>query len=1088
MGLILLPSVSFAHSGETTVSTVVRTIVPAPVVKKYEAEKSSPNLTVLKLGVKDSAVALLQGFLQNNGYNPGVIDGHFGRTTQKALIDFQKDSAGQLKADGVAGPATLKYIETFSQQNRLALSTNTTTNTNSQNPTVKIQIPSLPNKVLANALVAPSLTPISETNLIAESSKNSAKPKLVTKSGFTNAGIFVTANNLNVSTQTNPNLNTNFSDGTAKATAKYVCGTKDGVKSCFVVTLEEAAQIEAGTLDVDAVLLAKTGGNQSGSCPSFFVDENGTPGVTDQSWWNQAGCEQGSLNLALSGENVCLDGILYSQKTGLATGGTCSDGLVSQSKTNLDRGTETCMVGTKYNPLTGALCGSVAKSDIYIEQPPLICATGANYNPYTGVRCKPGSKIEADSFANTLAGYAVRNLRSVNKGESSASAQIVQRVLSNMGFLDPKYQTGFVGDITENAVKQFQQKVGVTPDGKISGQTVSFIKAALVSEPELKSLPKATVAISANQSASKVMNVLSKYPDGLYSALSGQVVNSGAATGIETNNNVQNIASLNPADGGVGTANDIGQVYCRRITTTTVGPNLYTVRAYIGTDKLFWVDGATPTLKYTIPGNSGPFPTLKLLAGAGRSGLYFTYSTKSSDGIPLAAYPSGLHQENTNITFEVTGTDKIFTLSSDGKKKYSFDWSKLNDANIPTCTMPSYGNGFIGVIGPDGKVKQVTGGGSVINPGGSTPVSQCADGIDNDNDGKVDYPTDGGCTSLADNTENSEGSGGGGTPAQCADNIDNDGDGKKDFPTDPGCISATDNTENSDAVGGGGSSGTIQDGLNSTFDEAGTPCPTADPCHFWHCPSGANGQISNCQDWRPLRWAGSLPINFMVESNLTSPLFISALDNVISDLNLLPNVKFTVTNGNGNCNGYFDQPRIPVCQGNYGGNWLGVASMAPDFDNRLIRSGSVKLNTSHMSTDPNSDLARAWANTVICQEILHVTGILHNDTPFNVLKKTCMDYYTTPWENQHPNGFDAEILGIIYTSSLNSQKGSSSLSNSAKNQITQMMNSIDMKDRKTWGIPTESSDGKVITHYEKSITVDGKKYSLSQHFFPVPPQ
>ena len=1092
LSLLVLPGLVFGHSGKTVVSTVTRTVVPAPVVKKYEPEKASPTLTVLKLGVKDPAVALLQGFLKNEGYEVGVIDGHFGKATEKALKEFQKTSFGQLKADGVAGPATLKYIENFSQSNKtqLANNSNTVATTNTQTQ-VKVQIPSLPNKVLAQALVAPSLIPVSETNAVSETNKTTAKPKLLTKNGFANAGVFVTANNLNV-TNTSANLNSNFSSGIAgQATGKYVCGTKDGVQSCFVVSLEEAAQIEAGTLDVDQVLLAKTGGNQSGTCPSFFVNENGTPGVTDQSWWNTEGCEQSNINVALSGENVCLDGKLYNQATGLATGATCTDGLVSQSKTNLDRGAETCMTGTKYNPLTGALCGQVAVNSIYIEQPPLICATGANYNPYTGVQCKPGLRVETDSFANTLAGYAVRNLKPVNKEETSANAQIVQRVLSNMGFLDPKYQTGFSGDITENAVKQFQQKVGVTADGKLSGQTLSYIKAALVSEPELKSLPKAKTTVSSTQSANKVLNVLSQYPDGLYSALSGTQVNTPVSVPLSGPTETQGFAALNPIDGGAGTASDIGSVYCRRITSTQVGPNMYTVRAYIGTDKLFWVDGGTPTLKYQIPGQTGPFPTLKILAGAGRSALYFTYSTKSADGIPFGAYPSLQHQQNGGITFEINGTDKIFTLSPDGKKKYSFDWNKLNDPSLPTCTMPSYGNGFIGIIGPDGKVKQVTGGSIAGNSNGgngsSGPASQCADGVDNDNDGKVDYPTDPGCSSSADNTENSEGSGSGNgnnPPAQCADNIDNDGDGKKDFPSDPGCISATDNTENSDTVGGG--NGGIQDGLNSTFDEAGTPCPTADPCHYWHCPSNASGQISNCQDWRPLRWAGPLPISFSVESNLTSPLFIQALEDVVADLNLLPNLHFTITSGNGNCNGYIDQKRIPVCQGNYGGGWLGVASMAPDFNNRLIRSGSVKLNTTHMSTDPNSALAKAWANTVICQEILHVTGILHNDTPFNVLKKTCMDYYTTPWDNQRPNGFDAEVLGIIYNAS--SQQSLPPSSSSFNSQMTQLLNSVDMKDRKTWGIPTESSDGKVITHYEKSITVGGKKYSLSQHFFPVPPQ
>ncbi len=67
------------------------------------------------------------------------------------------------------------------------------------------------------------------------------------------------------------------------------------------------------------------------------------------------------------------------------------------------------------------------------------------------------------------------------------------------------------------------------------------------------------------------------------------------------------------------------------------------------------------------------------------------------------------------------------------------------------------------------------------------PPKQCADGIDNDGDGKVDYPLDPGCTDASDDDETD--------PKQCADGIDNDGDGKIDYPTDPGCSSVNDNDE-----------------------------------------------------------------------------------------------------------------------------------------------------------------------------------------------------------------------------------------------------------------------------------------------------
>jgi len=1092
LGFMFVPFIPSAHADTSVTSTVQRTIVPAQVIKNYQPEKASSTLTVLKFGVQDPTVLLLQGVLWNRGYNPGAIDGSYGRMTEKAVKALQRDSAGELAVDGVAGPQTLKYIESLPlvTNSELAIfNTNTNTNVSSTNaqPT-KVKIPSLPNKVLARALTAPSLVPIEQT--IAGKTVTS-KPKL-TKSGFSNAGIFVMAsNNLNVSTGTQSNLNTNFSSGTGTANSKYVCGTKNGVQNCFVVTLEEAAQIEAGTLDLDQVLASKSGGNgQSGDCPSFYVDQEGNPGITDESWWGAEGCEESNINLALSGENVCLDGLLFNQKTGRATGGTCTDGLVSKTKTNLDRGAETCLVGTKYNPITGALCGNTLNTPMYVEQPPLICATGAKYNPFTGVACKPGSEIKPDSFANTLAGYAIRNLGSVVKGDKGGDANIVQRVLANYGFLEPKYQTGFSGDITQAAVLNFQKSLGLKETGQVTGETLSYMKAAIVADPNLKNLTKVEQNVTKAQSAEKITNLLTKYPGG--ADVSTQTVDTSVSSATPPSITPTSFALLNPTTGTDG-PDTVGEVSCRRITSTQWAPgNYFHVRGYIGTNKLFYIPSNTtavnmPKLKYTIPSETGPYPEMKLLAGSGLSGLYFSYVTKTGDGIPAGAYPSLYHQENKDIVFEVTGTDKIFTLSEDGKTRFSFDWTKLNDPDLPTCAMPQYGNGFIGIIRPDGTVGGITGG----NTGGGTPppVPQCMDGIDNDGDGKIDFPADPGCTSPGDNTENTDGGGGGGT-ALCADGIDNDGDGKIDFPADPGCTSLTDNSESSDGGGSGG--GVIQDGSTSTFDEAGAPCPTSAPCHFWHCPSDNTGQITQCNNWTPLRWGGSLPIEFVVENNFTSPIFLNALDKVIDDLNLLPNIHFTVVPGNGNCEGvYAPYKHIPVCEAFVGQvGWSGVASMVPDFNNRRILTGDVMLNKTYLSTDNSSDHAKATANLVICQEILHVTGILHNDTPFSVLKKTCMDYYTAPWENQHPNGFDAELLEIIYgsTSGGNGQKPEPVMSANFTNKLKQVVDSIKVKDLTTWGVPTESTDGKIITHYEKSFVVDGKTYSVSKHLYPIPPQ
>jgi|GEM_PF-2035409 len=65
----------------------------------------------------------------------------------------------------------------------------------------------------------------------------------------------------------------------------------------------------------------------------------------------------------------------------------------------------------------------------------------------------------------------------------------------------------------------------------------------------------------------------------------------------------------------------------------------------------------------------------------------------------------------------------------------------------------------------------------------------CSDDIDNDGDGKVDFPADPGCASTEDSSEIDA------LKPACSDDIDNDGDGLVDFPEDPGCVNEADSAE-----------------------------------------------------------------------------------------------------------------------------------------------------------------------------------------------------------------------------------------------------------------------------------------------------
>lgn len=80
---------------------------------------------------------------------------------------------------------------------------------------------------------------------------------------------------------------------------------------------------------------------------------------------------------------------------------------------------------------------------------------------------------------------------------------------------------------------------------------------------------------------------------------------------------------------------------------------------------------------------------------------------------------------------------------------------------------------------------------------------QCSDGVDNDNDGKTDFPNDPGCLNANQNSETDDCPTGPNCP-QCGNGADDDHDGKTDYPMDPDCQSASDTNEqgvNFDACG-----------------------------------------------------------------------------------------------------------------------------------------------------------------------------------------------------------------------------------------------------------------------------------------------
>ncbi len=132
-------------------------------------------------------------------------------------------------------------------------------------------------------------------------------------------------------------------------------------------------------------------------------------------------------------------------------------------------------------------------------------------------------------------------------------------------------------------------------------------------------------------------------------------------------------------------------------------------------------------------------------------------------------------------------------------------------------------------------------------------VHTCSDGIDNDENGRTDYPDDPGCSFAGDDAEDAD-CPGPSCPA-CGNGVDDDGDGRIDFPADTDCMSASQFVETTftcendlDDDGDG-----LVDGVDpgcfdpSTDDSEVDTCPEGPGCPV--CSDGIDNDGDGLIDW-----------------------------------------------------------------------------------------------------------------------------------------------------------------------------------------------------------------------------------------------
>lgn len=120
------------------------------------------------------------------------------------------------------------------------------------------------------------------------------------------------------------------------------------------------------------------------------------------------------------------------------------------------------------------------------------------------------------------------------------------------------------------------------------------------------------------------------------------------------------------------------------------------------------------------------------------------------------------------------------------------------------------------------------------HPYDRSETPDCADGLDNDFDGLIDFPSDTDCTSASDETETED----------CSDEFDNDGDGSVDL-ADVGCSNPLDLTEELDCADGVDNDG---DGLVDAGSDPG--CKDAlQAFENPQCDDGADNDGDGLVDW-----------------------------------------------------------------------------------------------------------------------------------------------------------------------------------------------------------------------------------------------
>jgi hypothetical protein len=170
-------------------------------------------------------------------------------------------------------------------------------------------------------------------------------------------------------------------------------------------------------------------------------------------------------------------------------------------------------------------------------------------------------------------------------------------------------------------------------------------------------------------------------------------------------------------------------------TAATTGALLFSGTAHIS---CFGCGGSTGTAALSFTGAKGTF------VSSGSASAYYTVNEPPGNACLLTGSATGTVSGFVNVSFAWNRVGALAVVTTTG----DFDGSGVAEFVVASPGLPSI---------PCGGPVDASLAGALVGAGTAPTVpAQCGDGLDNDLDGRTDYPSDPGCGSTSDDSENTD--------------------------------------------------------------------------------------------------------------------------------------------------------------------------------------------------------------------------------------------------------------------------------------------------------------------------------------------